>query len=254
MRLSRRDALRAGGGLLAGAGAAGCVERRVTRRETRVRDSTTWVLTPDVGAALDREAFQTYVGEREDDYGDSGVWGLDGEPADGFETAYVGRLGIPQDGAGESSLDPGSLELDSPLLVADAAVAVYQVDGAYRYWLWLAADGTADRLARDVEVSVLSTRLSFRNGSLADGAQVSGTGDEASASLGAPPQGSFPLAEATTDVEATVESGENGSYAVEWSGSVAGAQSINGVCVEQRSGQYDFRWSVAAGYTLIEEE
>ena len=254
MRLSRRDALLAGGGILASGGLAGCVERRVTRRETRVRDSSTWALSPDVDAALDEAAFESYVEDRADDYGDSGVWGSEGEPGEAFETAYVQRLGIPEDGSGQSALDPDALELDSPLLVVDAAVAVYEVaDGRYRYWLWLAADGTADRLARNVAVSTLSTRVSFRDGTLADAAQVSGTGDEATASLGDPPEGSFPLNETTDTVEATVEAGEGGSYVVDWSGSVEGAQSVNGVCEEEREGVHDFRWSVAAGYTRIEQ-
>jgi hypothetical protein len=254
MRLSRRDALRAGGGLLATAGAAGCVERRVTRRETRVRDSLTWALTPQIGTALGPAEFESYVADRADDYEDSGVWGLAGEPADGFEVAYVQRLGIPEDGTGEASLDPEGVDIDAPLLVADAAVASYRVgDGRYRYWLWLAADGTADRLTRDVDVSVLSTRVSLREGSLADAAQVSGTGEEATASLDSPPQARFPLADGTDDLESTVESGEGGSYAVEWRGGVQGVQSVNGVCEEQRGGAHDFRWQITAGFERTEQ-
>lgn len=254
MRLSRRAALRAGGGLLAFAGVAGCVERRVTRRETRVRDSATWALSPGVGASLDRAEFESYVADRADDYDDSGVWGLEGEPAEGFEAAYVQRLAIPEDGAGEADLDPEAVELDAPLLVADAAVAMYDVgDGRHRYWLWLATDGTAERLTRDVDVSVLSARVSFREGTLADAAQVSGAGETTSASLGSPPEGRFPLAGSTDSVESTVETGEGGSYAVDWRGGVRGVQSVNGVCEEERTGDHDFQWRITAGFERTEQ-
>lgn len=256
MRLSRRDALRVGGGLLATGGVAGCVERRVTSRETRVQDSSSWALSSGVDASLGESAFQEYVDEMADAYGDSGVWGLDAEPADSFEGAYVQRLGIPEDEPGESSLDPDSLDLESPLLVADAAVAVYEVeDGVYRYWLWAAADGTDDRLVRNVDVSVLSARVVFRNGSLSGAADVERDGDEATVSLGGAPEGSFPLNETTGSVESTSqqEQEDDPSYGVDWSGGVEGAQSVNGVCEEERDGAHDFFWRIAAGYNYTEQ-
>lgn len=251
MRLSRRDALRAGCGLAA-AGVAGCVERRVTSRETRVQDSATWVLSPDVGAALEEAAFEEYVDEMADEYGDSGVWGLDAESAGSFETAYVQRLGIPEGEPGESALDPDALDFESPLLIADAAVAVYEDDDRYRYWLWLAADGTSDRLVRNVDVSILSARVSFRNTELVEAAGVSRSDDEATVSLDGPPGGSFPLDETTSTVEATIEEDEGGRYFVDWSGGVEGVQSVNGVCEEERDGEHDFVWGIAAGYTRTE--
>jgi len=252
MRLSRREALRAGSGLLATAGLAGCVERRVTRRETRVEDSATWALSPDVGAALDREAFEAYVDERADEYGDSGVWGLDGEPAEEFETAYVQRLAVARDGPGQAY--PESVDLDEAALVADAAVAVYRGgDGRYRYWLWLGADGSDERILRDVEVSILSARVSFRDTALTDAADVSGTGDAAAVALGGPPMGSFPLEETTTSAQSVSDRGEGGIYFVDWSGTVDGVQSVNGVCEEERTGEHDFFWSIAAGYSLTEQ-
>lgn len=247
MQLSRRDALRVGGGLLAAGGLAGCIEQRVTQRETHVQDGATWALTPDVGAALDREAFETYVDEVAAEYGDSGMWGLEEEPDGSFETAYVQRLGVASETPGEASLDPDSLELESPLLVADAAVAVYEIDGSYRYWLWLAADGTDDRLARHVDVSVLSTRLSFPDTELTRGAGISTSDGEGTVTLEDETLGRFPVGDGD-DVEATTESGEDGSYVVEWTGSVEGAQSVNGACVESRDGEHDFRWGIAAGY------
>lgn len=254
MRLSRRDALRAGCGLTAVAGFAGCVERRVTRRETRVQDSSTWALSPDVGAALEQEAFETYVADRADEYGESGVWGVDAESGDEFETAYVQRLAIPQDAPGEATLHPDEADFESPLLVADAAVAAYEVaDGRYRYWLWLAADGTDDRLVRNVDVSILSAQVVFRDGTLTEGAEVEGSGDEASLSLGGSPVGRFPLNETTDTVEATSEQEEeDNSYAVDWTGGVEGVQSINGVCEEERDGEHDFLWRISAGYELTE--
>lgn len=259
MKLSRREALRFGSGLVAAGGLAGCIEQRVTRRESRVENSTMWTLTPAADAALDRDAFQSYVDDRAERYGDSGVWGLDAEPADTFETAYVQRLVVARQtpgraGGGEASLDPDDVDLAAPLLVADAAVAVYEVgDGRYRYWLWAAADGDDDRLVRPVDVSVLSARVSFRDGALSDASQVSRSGDEASVGLEGPPGGRFPLNGETSALESLGDRGEGGRYLVDWNGSAGGVQSINGVCEEERDGEHDFFWNVAAGYTYAEQ-
>lgn len=256
MELSRRDALRAGGGLLATAGLAGCIEERVTSRETRVADSTTWALNPDVGMHVDGKTFAEYVEAMRERYGDAGVWGLDGEPADGFEGAYRQRLALSRQTTGDpsgsrSSLDPEEVSVNAPMLVADACVAVYDVgEDRHRYWLWAAADGDDDRLIQDVSVSVLGIRVNFRNGTVADAAQVTGTSGEVQATLGSPPSGSFPLEAGTRALDSNNELGEEGSYAVDWNGDVGGIQSINAVCEEERSGRHDFFWTVAAGYSL----
>jgi hypothetical protein len=258
-KLSRRDALRAGVGVLAAGGLAGCIERRVTQRETRLETSTNWALTPAVDRSLGAEAFSTYADDMADRYGDSGVWGLETERPEDFERAYVQRLTVSQEtpgqpGGTEASLDPESVSPDAPLLIADACVAMYAVgEGRYRYWLWAAADGGDDRLVRDVSLSTLSARVSLRNGILADAASVSTADGEASVSLGSPPSGRFPLNETTSGVEANSERQQNGYYGVDWRGSVGGAQSINGVCEEERDGDHDFFWTLGAGYTLDQE-
>lgn len=255
MELSRRDALRAGGALLATAGVAGCIEERVTSRETRVRDSTTWALNPDVGMDIGREAFTEYVASMADRYGDAGVWGLDGEPADSFDGAYVQRLAISQQSTSDpsgshASLDPGEVEPEAPMLFADACVVGYDLgDDRYRYWLWVAADGNDDRLLRDVSVSVLGLRIHFRESVLADTVQLTGTSGEAQVTLGSPPSGTFPLQEGTRALDSNSQMGENGFYAADWSGDVDGVQSVNAVCEEERSGEHDFFWTIATGYS-----
>lgn len=259
MKLSRRDALRAGGGLLATAGFAGCIEQRVTERETRLETSANWALNPSVERSLDADAFSTYADEMADRYGDSGVWGLEAERPDDFQTAYVQRLVVSretpgQPGGTESSLEPDEVDPDAPLLIADACVAVYEVgQNRYRYWLWTAADGGEDRLVRDVSLSNLSASVSLRNGVLADAAPISSDGGEASVSLGAPPSGRFPLNGTTSTIEASSERRENGFYEVDWNGSVDGVQSVNGVCEEERSGSHDFFWSIGGGYALDQQ-
>jgi hypothetical protein len=256
MKLTRRAALRAGGGLVATAGLAGCIERRVTRRETNVENGSNWVLNPDVGTAVDREAFQAYVDEMADRYGDSGVWGLDGEPADGFETAYLQRLVLSEEspGGGETSLVPESVDTEDAGLVVDAAVAVYRVgEDRHRYWLWAAADGADERIVREVDVANLAAGVSFPGTVLADAAQVSAAAGEANASLGSPPRGRFPLREGTAAVDTDSELGEGGHYVVDWNGAVDGDQSVNGVCEEERDGEHDFVWRVGAGYTRAED-
>lgn len=261
MQLSRRDALRVGAGLLAAGGAAGCVERRVTRRQTRVENGSSWALNPTVGASLDADAFDEYVGTMEDRYGDSGVFGAESETPDDLETAYVQRLVVPPRSSGESRGTTSSLDPDadlvgdsSPALIVDGAVAVYAVgDDRYRYWLWAAADGSDDDLEREVDVSTLEARVEFRSGTLSDSAEVSGTGDEASVSMGSPPTGSFPLAEDTSSLDTRSSRDDGGHYEVTWRGDVGGAQSVNGVCEEERSGDHDLFWRIAGGYAYSEQ-
>lgn len=255
MELSRRDALRAGGALLATGGVAGCIEERVTTRETRVRDSTTWALSPDLGLDLGRAAFDEYVGSMADRYDDGGVWAQDGESADGFEGAYVQRLALPRQSSTDptgshASLVPEEVDPDAPMLFADACVAVYDLgDDRYRYWLWVAADGADDRLVEDVSVAVLGLRINVRDSVLADAAQLTGTSGEAQVTLGSPPSGTFPLREATSSLDSVERMGEDGFYAVDWNGDVEGVQSVNAVCEEERSGEHDFLWTIAAGYS-----
>lgn len=257
MHHSRRDVLRAGAGAFGVAGLAGCIEQRVTRRETRVETTPTWRLTPAVGASLDQAAFDEYTGAMADRYGDAGVWGLDGDAGQGIETAYVARLVLSREtpaepGGTESSLDPETVDPDAPLLFVDACVAAYHVEAdRHRYWLWVGADAGDDRLVRDVQVSTLGVRAAPRDGVVVDTAQVSAGGGEATASLGAPPSGSFPLADGTAGVDSNSRRGADGYYAVDWSGSVDG-QSINGVLEEERDGEHDLTWAVTAGYRFEE--
>lgn len=259
MKLSRRDALRAGGGILATAGVAGCIERRVTSRETRLETSANWALNPSVDRSLDAEAFGTYTDEMADKYGDSGVWGLEAEQPEDFETAYVQRLVVSretpgQPGGTESSLEPDEVDPDAPLLITDACVAVYAVGpNRYRYWLWAAADGADDRLVRDVDIAVLSATVSLRRSALTDAAAISTSGGEASVSLGSPPSARFPLNETTSSVDTDSQRREEGYYNAEWNGTVDGVQSINGVCEEERDGDHDFFWTIGAGYTLEQQ-
>lgn len=259
MRLSRRDAFRAGVGLFAAAGVAGCIEQRVTRRETYAEEAAAWALNPSVGAALDRDAFESFVASMEDRYGDSGVWGLESETPEDFETAYVQQLVVSADFPGrptgsEASLDPDADLVDdvSPALLSHAAVATYAVgEGRYRYWLWAAADAGADEVVYDVDVASLSAGVDLRGGTLADAADVSRVDGDARVTLGSPPSARFPLADGTSNVEASSDDGGDG-YGVTWRGDVDGAQSVNGVCEVERDGEHDFAWRLAAGYEHAE--
>jgi len=124
MERSRREVLRAGGALLVGASAAGCIEERVTRRETRATDSSVWALSPETdGFALGAGAFDNYVERMADSYGDSGVWGLDAERPDSFDTAYVQRYAITRETPGnptdsDFSLEPETVDPEAPVLIA----------------------------------------------------------------------------------------------------------------------------------------
>ncbi|MFQ3320012.1 MAG: hypothetical protein ACI8UR_002017 [Natronomonas sp.] len=252
MNLSRRAALRAGGGLVAAAGLAGCVEQRVTKRTTEVESSTHWALSPDVSESLSASEFDTYVDEMKDRYGDSGVWGRESEQPDNFETAYVQQFAIKRDTPGDpggtkASLRPGDVDPDAPLLFTDASVAIYSVgENRYRYWLWAAADANDSRLVRDIRLGALSAGVRPQAGPIADAAKPSTSGDEATVSLGTPPTATFPLRDGSLGT--TTIRGEDGTYRVNWAGDVNGVQSVNGVCEEERTSAHEFFWTLSAGY------
>lgn len=257
MDLSRRDALRAGGGLLAGLSVAGCIEQRVTNQQTQVETNSVWSLSAETAEdSLARQAFENYTERMESKYGDSGVWGLDSEDAENFETAYVQRLAIAREtpgdpGGTETSLDPDDVDPDAPLLVSNACVAIYTLgDGRRRYWLWAAADATEGRLVRDIEMSDIAAGIRLRDGVLVDAAEPSVDGEEATVGLGTAPAGTFPLRDGT--LQSTRITGEEGVYAIEWSGELEGIQSVNGVCEEETTGDYRFFWDTSLGYSYEE--
>lgn len=257
MELSRRDALRAGGGLLAAAALSGCVEERVTRRETRVTDNSAWSLsTATEDVALSATEFDNYTERMADRYGDSGVWGSDGDPGEEFETAYVQRYAIKRETPGsptESEFDlvPDNVDPEAPMLIADSCVALYRTDdGRHRYWLWAATDSTDSRLVRDVNVTEIAAGVRFRNAPLDDAAVPSALGDEATASLGTPPSASFPVRGGALDV--TNIRDDMSVYGVEWGGELDGIQSVNGVCEVSHPGAYEFEWTMSLGYNFYE--
>ena len=257
MKLSRRDALRAGSGILAGLSVAGCVEERVTNERTRVDSNGVWAIAPEtVDAALDRQAFENYTEQMGSKYGDSGVWGLDAEASEAFESAYVQRTAITREtpgdpGGTETSLNPEDVDPEAPLLVANACVAVYDSgEGRRRYWLWAAVDATEGRLVRDVRASELDATIRLRDGTLTDAAEPSVDDETVSVSLGSPPSGRFPLPAGT--MGSTRITGENGVYGVEWDGELDGVQSVNGVCEEETDGDYRFFWEISLGYSYEE--
>ncbi len=258
MDLSRRAALRAGGALIAGGALAGCVERRVTRRETNVESSTTWALTPATGNELDADAFASYVDDMTTEYGDSGVWGL-GDPVDAdFETAYVQRLPIVREASGqpggaEPTLEPDELDRAGTFPVVDAAIARYRLgDGGYRYWLWAAVDVRAETFAGDAPATVLSAGVFLRNGSMVETGAVARDDGAATVDLPAGTAGRFPLTETTDSIGTGERTGEGGHYVVEWTGEIDGVQSVNGVCEVARDGGYDLGWSLGGGYRRVQ--
>jgi hypothetical protein len=271
MKLSRRDALRAGGGLLAGAGLAGCVERRVTRVETNVESSATWGLDPGTGDALDADGFAAYVDEMEGLYGDSGVWGF-GDPEDAtFETAYVQRLPVIRESSGQSggarpTLSPDDVDRAGGFPLVDAAVSTYDLGGGrYRYWLWAAIDVRNRTFARNADATALSAGVSVEGGTVDATAAVARGGDDvtptasekrgvAIVNLDGETVGRFPLRE-TTDTVGTGDRTEGeGYYVVEWTGGVDTVQSVAGFCEVERQGEYDLRWSVGGGYLTEERQ
>lgn len=258
MDLSRRDALRAAGGLLAAAGVAGCVEKRVTQRTTHAESSTHWALTPDVGTALSETAFSSYVDRMADRYGESGVWGIDGAGSERFETAYVQRFAMsrrtPGDPGGtEASLVPDDVTPEAPLLITDACVAIYDAgNDRHRYWLWAAADAARGELVRRVRLDTLSTGVRTRSGSLTDAAEPSTEEGSATVSLPEGPSVQFPLRDGSLDSRR--DRGTGGSYRVGWRGDLHGLQSVNGVCEVERSDSHDFLWELSSGYRFDRTE
>lgn len=258
MDLSRRTALRAGGGLLAGGVLAGCVERRVTRRETNVTSSTTWALSPATGHELDADAFASYVDDMATEYGDSGVYGLEDAPEGTFQTAYAQRLPVVRESSGqpggaEPTLSPDEVDRGDGFPVVDAAVAKYGLeDGGSRYWLWAAVDVRNETFAGDAPATVLSAGLSVRNGTVDRTAAVARDDGAATVRFPTDPVGRFPLNETTDTVGTGDSTGEGGYYVVEWTGSVGGVQSVIGACDVTHDGDYDLGWTIGAGYRRVQ--
>jgi hypothetical protein len=256
MERSRREVLRAGGALLAASGVAGCIEERVTLRETRVTDSSSWMLSPDNGNRLEEQAFDDYVDRMADRYGDSGVYGLGADRPDGFEVAYAQRYAITRETPGsptdsEFSLAPETVDPEAPVLIADACVAGYDLgNGRYRYWLWVAADPTDGRLVRDVRLTALSTGVRLNSGTLADASDPSVDDGVASVGLEHAPSGTFPVHGGTIGTTTVREVG--GTYVTEWTGELEEPQSANGVCEVERDGAYDLFWTMSLGYSFEE--
>lgn len=254
MERSRRDVLRVGGALAA-VGLAGCIEERVTRRETRATDNSAWSLSSgDEDVALDADSFENYVERMADQYDESGVWGVEAESPDAFDLAYVQRYAITRETPGsptdsEFSLVPEAVDPEAPVLIADSCLARYDLgDDRYRYWLWTAADPTDGRLVRDVNLTRLSSGIRLRNGALVDAASPSASGSEATVGLDTPPSGRFPLRGGRLD--ATTVRGAEGSSTVTWSGELDAPQSLNGVCEVERPGEYDLSWTTSLGYSF----
>lgn len=258
MDLSRRDALRAGGGLLVGGALAGCVERRVTRRETNVESSTTWSLRPSTGDDLDAEAFDAYVDEMETVYGDSGVWGLEGPEDATFETAYATRLPVVRESSGqpggaEPTLTPDDIDRASGFPVVDAAVSLYDVgNGRRRYRLWAAIDVRDETYGPDVNASVLSSGVSLRSGTVVATGAVARNEGVATVDFDGETVTRFPLKETTDGIGTGDRTEDGGYYVVEWTGGVDGVQSVNGVCEVATDGEYDVHWNVGGGYQRVE--
>ena len=258
MNISRRDALRRGGGLLAAAAAAGCVERRVTRREDNVRSSTTWGLDADAEDALDGPAFEEYVNEMESTYGDGGVWGLESAPDAEFETAYVGRLPVTRDASGQPggarpTLVPDEIDRAESYPIVDAAISVYRVENRHRYRLWAAIDVRNETFARDADATVLSSGVSVRGGEVTSTASVSPNEGTAVVEFDDEAVTRFPLAESTGSVGTQDQTEADGYYVVEWDGAVGSTQSVNGAFEVDRAERHRFRWTVAGGYTVVQE-
>jgi hypothetical protein len=259
MKRSRRDVLRAGAACLATASVAGCIEERVTRRETRVTDTSSWTLSPATEASLDEQAFENYTERMENRYDDSGVWGRTSEQPDDLEVAYVQRYAITRETPGsptnsDFSLVPEAVDPEAPVLIADACLAGYEVgENRYRYWLWIAADPTDGRLVENVSLTALSTGLRLKRGSIADVATPSASGGEASVELGSPPagpSGTFPARGGS--FETTSVRGADGIYVTKWGGQLEESQSTSGVCEVDRDGEYDFTWTMSLGYSSEE--
>lgn len=256
MEHSRRDVLRAGGALLATASVAGCIEERVTQRETFGRDTSAWTLSPATGNALDAQEFENYVERMTDRYGDSGVWGLSADRPDTFDTAYVQRYAVTRATPGspttsESSLAPETIEPEAPVLFADASIARYEAgNDRYRYWLWIASDPTDGRLVRDVSLTELSNGIRLKRGAIGDASTPSTDDGEASVGLESPPSGTFPLRGGSVDT--TSVRGAEGTYVTEWTGELDDRQSVNGVCEVDREGDFELFWTISLGYNFEE--
>lgn len=253
MKLSRRRALQVTGGLIAG-GLAGCVERRVTERRTRIDRSTSWQLSPQSDAERDEDAFESYVEEMEGRYGESGVWGIESDRRGEFVAAFTHQFApeTPRpDDTAAATLDPQPVDSEAAAFVQDACVAIYRTDDdRYRHWLWVAAS-TDQRPGLELDLVNLTAGVRLTAGDLQDGAAFTAGDGESVVSLADGQAGRFPRVGGTVESDTDLETDR---YLVTWNGSREGAQSVNGICEERRTGEYGLVWDLSVGVEFVEQE
>lgn len=248
--LRRALATAAVGGLVT---TAGCASE--LRPAARTVDAS--VVGSDV-ESLSAAEFEQYADRMRDRYGESGVWGIAGEPADD-DLSYVGawtkqvRLADGEDGA--------------PLAAADNALALFEIpdkideDGNQYFaaWLWSAArpaEPSDDGPFRATPVlRALGAGASLTRGSQDVLAYSPSRTFETSPVAVARPSpfdesdpATFPLQQGTVAVvPAETRVGGAGSYAVEWTGKYDGVQSVNAVFETrwQPDESYSFEWDVS---------
>ena len=214
------------------------------------------------GPELSADEFETYVGDMRDRYGDGGPWGSGGADLDdglSYRGAWTQQVHVTEDG------NPYQGDPDNLLVTSDNVAALYEISGKvdddgkqhFVVLLWSAAripdekrgggpiEGTpvVGRIQPGIELNKFTEELLLYSPSQPQ----NGDAVPVTLPLGASFDSSYPLHQGKIEPVTTKSRvGEEGRYAVEWTGEYDRQQSVIGT-VEARwdpGVTYSFNWDV----------
>ncbi len=259
--VTRRNCLRRGvelGSVGCALSTAGCLD---SLGGSSVGSSTSRISEQE-GSELSPDEFEAYVGDMQDRYGDGGPWGSGGADLDSklsYRGAWTQQVHITEDG------NPYQGDPDNLLVTSDNAVTLYEISGKvdtngkqnFVVLLWSAAripdekrgggpiEGTpvVNRIQPGIELEKFTEELlGYFPSKRRDGDTVP---------VAFPPpvssDSSYPLHQGKVEpVAAETRVGEEGRYALEWSGEYDRRQTVIGVAEVRWDPEetYSFTWDV----------
>jgi hypothetical protein len=221
-------------------------------------------ISEQAGTELSADEFETYVGDMRDRYGDGGPWGSGGADLDdglSYRGAWTQQVHITEDG------NPYQGDPDNLLVTSDNVAALYEISGMvdrngkqhFAVLLWSAAripdekrgggpiEGTpvVGRIQPGIELKKFTEEM------LVYFPSKRHSGDDVPVVLPPPVSfdSSYPLHQGKIEPATKSRVGEEGIYAVEWTGEYDRQQSVIGVAEVRWDPKetYNFTWTVKLG-------
>lgn len=212
-------------------------------------------ISEQAGTELSADEFGAYVENMRDRYGDGGPWGSGGADLDdslSYRGAWTQQVHITEDGR------PYRGDPDNLLITSNNVAALYEMSGMveedgkqiFTMLLWSAAripdekrgggpiEGTpvVSRIQPGIELDKFTEELGSYQPSQTH------SGDDVPIMLPGPGDSSYPLHQGKIEPVAKSRVGEEGRYAVEWTGEYDRQQSVIGTA--------EVRWNPEVTYSL----